>query len=121
MKLIRQTQLTFLRGTPKVYEVDLLQLEDDQYVVNFRYGKRGGALKEGSKTPLPVGEAEAEALFAKLVADKIEQGYQTGDGAPGSGGRSPVAAGAPPGPSRPGGSRRPPSPPPPGAPSPPPP
>ncbi len=121
MKLIRQTQLTFLRGTPKVYEVDLLQLEDDQYVVNFRYGKRGGALKEGSKTPLPVGEAEAEALFAKLVADKIEQGYQTGDGAPGSGGRSPVAAGAPPGPSRPGGRRRPPSPPPAVPPSPPPP
>ena len=77
MKLIRQSCLVFSLGaTDKVYEVDLCRIAADQYVVNFRYGRRGGVLKDGSKTPLPVSQSEAERIFAKLVDGKREQGYQ---------------------------------------------
>ena len=77
MKLLQQVCLVFTRGaSEKVYEVDLCQLGNDQYVVNFRYGRRGGVLKDGSKTPLPVSRTEAERIYSKLVNGKREQGYR---------------------------------------------
>ena len=77
MKLVKQTILEYRQGkSDKVYEVDLCQVGDDQYVVNFRYGRRGSKLREGSKTPMPVALAKAEQTFAKLVADKVKKGYQ---------------------------------------------
>ncbi|MEO1273468.1 MAG: WGR domain-containing protein, partial [Myxococcota bacterium] len=76
MKLIQQTILLFQRGrSEKVYEVDLCEVGDGQYVVNFRYGRRGASLKDGSKTPLPVSLAQAEAAFEKLVSAKTKAGY----------------------------------------------
>ena len=76
MKIIKQTVLVFVEGkTAKVYEIDLCEVGSGQYVVNFRYGKRGSVLKDGSKTPLSVGHSEAETVFAKLAQTKIEQGY----------------------------------------------
>ena len=52
MKLLEQAILLFQEGkSDKVYEVDLLEVAPGQYVVNFRYGRRGTALKDGSKTP----------------------------------------------------------------------
>ncbi|CAM2010433.1 hypothetical protein [Acanthopleuribacter pedis] len=77
MKLERQTRLFFRKGaSDKVYEVDLCRVGEDAYVVNFRYGPSGGNLRHGSKTPLPVGLAEAETVFDKLVASKTKKGYQ---------------------------------------------
>ncbi len=76
MKLIKQTELIFQGGTSdKVYEVDLCEVGPNQYVVNFRYGRRGSTLKEGTKTALPVAHAKAEQVFDKLVASKVKKGY----------------------------------------------
>jgi predicted DNA-binding WGR domain protein len=76
MKLIKRTTLHYQEGTSdKVYEVDLCQIEQDRYVVNFRYGRRGTTLKEGVKTTQPVLEAEAHKVFAQLVASKVKKGY----------------------------------------------
>jgi predicted DNA-binding WGR domain protein len=77
MKLIKQTILVFLEGrSDKVYEIDLCEVGQNRYVVNFRYGRRGGVLKEGAKTPSAVQLAEAEKVFAALVAEKTKKGYR---------------------------------------------
>jgi bifunctional non-homologous end joining protein LigD len=52
------------------------------YVVTFRYGRRGEALKSGTKTASPVSYADAKATYDKLVAEKVKKGYSPGaDGA----------------------------------------
>jgi hypothetical protein len=82
MKLIKTTKLVFVEGrTEKVYEVDLCEVGPNQFVVNFRYGKRGAPLKDGSKTVAPVRRDEADRVFDKLVQTKLEQGYSH-EGAP---------------------------------------
>lgn len=92
MKLVKQSILFFREGkSDKVYEVDLCQVGADQYVVNFRYGRRGSALRDGTKTPRPVSLSEAERHYARLVADKVNKGYRSRE----DGGSSPAAAGAP--------------------------
>ncbi|XZF13326.1 hypothetical protein ACTHGU_16180 [Chitinophagaceae bacterium MMS25-I14] len=78
MKLIQQSKLFFKEGnSDKVYEIDLCELSPDEYLVNFRYGKRGSTLKEGTKTPAAVRRNEAELLFAGLENEKRKKGYQT--------------------------------------------
>ena len=78
MKLIQQSQLFFKEGTSdKVYEVDLCEVGTNLYVVNFRYGKRGGTLKEGTKTPTAVSRTQADQIFSDLEAEKRKKGYQT--------------------------------------------
>ena len=68
MKLIKRTTLHFREGTSdKVYEVDLCEVGADAYVVNFRYGRRGAQLKEGSKTVSAVALAEAEKIAAAKI------------------------------------------------------
>jgi len=77
MKLIKQTILVFQEGrSDKVYEIDLCEVGQNRYVVNFRYGRRGTDLKEGAKTTSPVALAEAEKVFAALVAEKTKKGYR---------------------------------------------
>ncbi|KAF3885564.1 MULTISPECIES: HEAT repeat domain-containing protein [Nostocales] len=77
MKLIKRTTLQYQEGTSdKVYEVDLCQINEGRYVVNFRYGRRGTNLKEGTKTTQPVSIAEAEKAFNKLVEEKTKKGYR---------------------------------------------
>jgi predicted DNA-binding WGR domain protein len=77
MKLVQQRSLHFKEGnSDKVYEVDLCEVGTDQYVVNFRYGKRGTSLQEGSKTPSPVALDKAQKLFDGLVQEKTKKGYQ---------------------------------------------
>ncbi|QRN98892.1 hypothetical protein JRI60_07630 [Archangium violaceum] len=91
MKLLEQVVLVFQEGkSDKVYEVDLLEVSPGQCVVNFRYGRRGTSLKDGSKTSVPVPQAEARRVFDKLVQSKLDSGYMRG-GAPGT----PVAPPAP--------------------------
>ncbi len=81
MQLIQRTTLLFQDDTSdKVYEVDLVQTATDAsgsalYVVNFRYGKRGKNLREGSETTSAVPAAEARRVFDKLVASKTKKGY----------------------------------------------
>lgn len=76
MKLIKSIKLFFQEGnSDKVYEIDLLESGDDAYVVNFRYGRRGASLKEGTKTVFPVPLAEAEKVFKALEDEKRKKGY----------------------------------------------
>lgn len=75
MKLVSQTKLHFREGnSDKVYEVDLCET-GGKFLVNFRYGRRGAELKEGTKTTSPVDLAQAEKIFQKLVDEKKRKGY----------------------------------------------
>jgi predicted DNA-binding WGR domain protein len=84
VKVLEQVTLLFSEGkSDKVYEVDLLEVGAGQCVVNFRYGRRGTTLKDGTKTPVPVSQAEARRVFDKLVQSKVEAGYAR-EGSPGA-------------------------------------
>jgi predicted DNA-binding WGR domain protein len=77
MKLIQQVKLFFQEGTSdKVYEIDLCEVGTDQYVVNFRYGKRGSNLKDGTKTTTSVSLSKAQSVFNSLQKEKTDKGYQ---------------------------------------------
>lgn len=77
MKLIKQTKLHFREGnSDKVYEADICEVAPNEYVVNFRYGKRGASLTEGTKTVSPVDMKKAQELFDKLIKEKTAKGYQ---------------------------------------------
>jgi predicted DNA-binding WGR domain protein len=82
LKLVRQARLFFQEGTSdKVYEIDLCE-SGDGFLVNFRYGRRGASLKEGTKTIFPVPLAEAEKVFAALQQEKRKKGYVAAGEAP---------------------------------------
>jgi len=77
MKLIEQRKLYFREGkSDKVYEIDLCQLSENEYLVNFRYGRRGNTLKEGTKTPSAVSLEKAQFIFSELENEKRAKGYQ---------------------------------------------
>jgi hypothetical protein len=79
VRVIEQARLWFREGnSDKVYEIDLVEVATGQHVVNFRYGRRGGALKDGTKTPLPLPLAKAREVYQKLVDEKLAGGYRTG-------------------------------------------
>jgi len=81
MRLIRKARLYFSEGkSDKVYEVDLCDLGSSRgsrrYLVNFRYGRRDSALREGTKTTTPIEFDEAKQIFDSVVVSKINKGYQ---------------------------------------------
>ena len=77
MELLRHIHLEYREGTSvKIYEVDLSSVGSGTYVVNFRYGRHGMALREGTKTKNPVGLESAEAIFEELVTSKRTKGYE---------------------------------------------
>jgi predicted DNA-binding WGR domain protein len=77
MQLIHRKTLAYQAGSSdKVYEVDLCQLAENRYVVNYRFGKRGGTLKEGCQTPSALDLAGSQKAFDKLVNSKLAKGYQ---------------------------------------------
>lgn len=81
MKLIKQEKLYFKDDrSDKVYEVDLCEVDGDLYLVNFRYGRRGTTLREGTKTTAVVSRDKAEQIFQRLVDSKRSKGYQILDG-----------------------------------------
>ena len=61
-------------NSDKVYRAELVPSAGG-FAVNFQYGKRGAKLSDGTKTRQPVALAEAESIFAKLVAEKTRGGY----------------------------------------------
>ncbi len=83
MKLIKSIQLFFQEdNSDKIYEIHLIESGTDAYVVNFKYGRRGAALKEGTKTVFPVTLSEAEKVFNALESEKRKKGYtQQGENA----------------------------------------
>lgn len=75
MKLVNQKTLYFSEGTSdKVYEVDICE-NQELFIVNFRYGRRGTTLREGTKTVFPVSYEEALQVFNKLIESKEKKGY----------------------------------------------
>jgi hypothetical protein len=79
MKLIKQIQLYFQEGSSdKVYEIDLCEVGPGRCVVNYRFGRRGSRLKEGSQTAAPVSLAEAQKVFDSLASSKLKKGYREG-------------------------------------------
>lgn len=78
MKLIKQVKLFYKEGTSdKVYEIDLCEISSERFAVNFRYGRRGNNLKEGTKTPEFLTFQKAQAIFDTLEMEKRNKGYQT--------------------------------------------
>lgn len=79
MTIIKQVSLYYQSGSSdKQYDVQLIR-EDLGFVVNFAYGRRGTALKAGTKTRLPIGQMAAKAIYDKLVKEKMAEDYRPGD------------------------------------------
>ena len=75
--------LFYQAGTSdKEYHVDLIK-EGDLYRVDFRYGRRGSALRSGTKCKNgPIEYEAAKKLYDKIVTEQVRDGYQPGsDGA----------------------------------------
>lgn len=80
MKLIEQASLSFQQGnSDKIYEAEICEVGNNEFVVNFRYGRRGSTLKEGTKTVFPVSYEEAKKVFDNLVNSKTVKGYEHAD------------------------------------------
>ena len=76
MKTLKSISLYFQEGSSdKEYHIQLVQ-ETSGYVVNFQYGRRGAALKGGTKTDTPVDLPKAEKIYESLLREKKAKGYQ---------------------------------------------
>lgn len=76
MKLVKQSHLFFREGnSDKEYIIELLKHTEELFSVNFKYGRRGAVLKEGTKTEKPITLAAAELIFNKLETEKRKKGY----------------------------------------------
>lgn len=96
MKILDQCVLVWRDGaTERVHEVDLVEVSRGQCVVNFRYGKRGGVLKDGSRTVLPIPMEEARKTFEWEIKTKQDKGYVVAAGAIAGGGAAPRVGQAP--------------------------
>ena len=75
---LKRVTLYYREGSSdKVYQC-AIEPVGDRFVVNFAYGRRGSTLNTGTKTGAPVGYAEAERLYDKLLREKIGKGYTEG-------------------------------------------
>ena len=72
-------------GSDKVYRLTLERYAGG-FVVNYANARRGDPLRDGTRTPRPISEAEARALFASIRKEKLKE-YTEGE--PGGG---PLAA-----------------------------
>jgi len=76
---MKQISLFFKSGSSdKEYHAQL-EPKGSGFVVNFQYGRRGSTLTAGTKTPSPVPIAKAEAIYDKLVQEKMAKGYTQGE------------------------------------------
>ena len=64
-------------NSDKVYQASIRQ-NDEGYMVDFAYGRRGSTLTTGSKTSSPVPLAEAQVIYQKLIKEKTAKGYTPG-------------------------------------------
>ena len=75
---MKQISLFFKEGSSdKEYHAQL-EPKGSGFVVNFQYGRRGSTLTAGTKTPNPLPQAKAEAIYEKLVQEKMAKGYTPG-------------------------------------------
>lgn len=59
----------------KQYDIQLVHISERGHLVNFQYGRRGGTMQTGTKTPEPVSFDEAGAIFDRLIQEKAAKGY----------------------------------------------
>lgn len=75
MSALAKASLYFTEGgSDKEYHAEIVAVEGGN-LVNFRYGRRGGAMASGTKTSAPVDFAKAKQIFDKLVKEKTSKGY----------------------------------------------
>lgn len=73
--IAQQASLYMTEGSSdKEYHAQLVE-KDGGWVVNFQYGRRGKALKSGTKTASPVAYVLAAKEYDKLIAEKTKKGY----------------------------------------------
>lgn len=75
MNLIKRTTLHYQGNTQSVYEVNLWEVEEGKYDVNFIYIQFNNYSTAGTKTNQPVSLAEAEKIFYRFIRDKKKRGY----------------------------------------------
>lgn len=74
-----KVSLYFKEGaSDKVYLASLDEVDNNRFVINFAYGRRGATLTTGTKTKAPVGYEVAKNIYDKLVKNKIAAGYLPG-------------------------------------------
>ena len=79
VNIIDQASLFFCEGnSDKEYHLQLVQASNG-YFVNFQYGRRGSALKDGSKTSAPVTLEVAQKAYNKVLNEKLGKGYQAAE------------------------------------------
>jgi len=55
--------------------MQIIGVENNKYVVQFQYGRRGKTLKFGTKTGTPTSIYNAENIFDDLLNQKKKKGY----------------------------------------------
>jgi bifunctional non-homologous end joining protein LigD len=76
MNALHKISLYYSEGSSnKEYHAEIVEAANGSNVVNFRYGRRGGALTSGTKTASPVDFSEAKKIYDKLVKEKTAKGY----------------------------------------------
>ena len=65
-------------SSDKIYQCSI-EPKDSGYVVTFAYGRRGTTLNTGTKTQSPVALDQAQAIYQKLVKEKMAKGYTPGE------------------------------------------
>ena len=73
---IQSASLYFREGSSDKEYRAAIEPKGDGFVVNFAYGRRGGTLNVGTKTPIQVSASEAIKVFDKLIASKVAKGYR---------------------------------------------
>lgn len=58
----------------KEYQLSL-EASGDGFLVNFAFGRRGSALKQGTKTQVPIAYDAAAKIYDKLLKEKTGKGY----------------------------------------------
>ena len=66
-------------GSSKEYNAKI-EAQGGGFVVTYAYGRIGGTLQAGTKTPKPVARDRAQAVYDKIVNEKLAKGYVTAGG-----------------------------------------
>jgi len=75
MNIVKNITLYCTEGSSdKEYQASIEET-DGGFLVNFAYGRRGSALKAGTKTNAPVSLEKAQKVYDSLVKSKTAKGY----------------------------------------------
>lgn len=74
--VIKSVSMTCTTGGRNAeYHFQLVQVDTDQYIVNYQYGTIGSALRHGSKPGIPVSLAGAQEVFDGMYAERKKKKY----------------------------------------------